>query len=141
LDQHQDICLFKKNKVPALSYPVIPITVAEAGILRKLALSRPNSFPHGAHHLGQLCDQRKDGRHCLRPLPKIPDVTVPDLAAFGRRLRSLCGDNAFLMDRMQGALHVDVEQCGWIRAMREVKVSKIIITEFQYYYGTEKYGF
>ena len=28
-----------------------------------------------------------------------------------------------------------------IRALREVKVSKIIITGFQYYYGTEKYGF
>jgi hypothetical protein len=33
------------------------------------------------------------------------------------------------------------DQCGWIRALREVSVSKIIIIGFQYYYGTEKYGF
>ena len=38
-------------------------------------------------------------------------------------------------------LAVGAQQCGWIRALREVKVSKIIITGFQYYYGTEKYGF
>ena len=50
--------------------------------------------------------------------------------------------NATALQRYSATAHnTAIPQCGWIRALREVKVSKIIITGFQYYYGTEKYGF
>jgi hypothetical protein len=91
-------------------YPYVPLSCSEIAILRGLVKAHPNRYPHGAHHLGQLCDRRKDGRYCLRALERIPGVPAVELAAFSRRLRTLCGDGASAEDRMSGLLHQDLER-------------------------------